>query len=363
MVLIGIISQALLYFCFALLVGSFLLYIVPSIYRPDINVPKGALMLALGGIAILSFIPVFQVILHLYQDIGLARTFQSVIFTFEIGKSWVFTYIIANILFIFVVWFDYRKNSLYSYIGIILTFILILALGWSSHASSYVQIKGFFSHTTHFTAVSLWVGILMVVSWFSNDKSNWHKFLKWFTPVALLCFGITIVTGLVLMSFVMEFKDYTNSWMIPYGQALLIKHLLIIPLLLFASFNSLFIRKKLNNVTNFNPIPWLRIESIVILFIFSATAALGQQSPPHESTLTNEGVSKLFLIFYQGQFTTEMKVDFVLNWTSISFFMFSVLFLVLIVLSFIKKAPARIAFLMALLFVVCGYLSLILSIK
>ena len=44
MIVIGTITQALLYLCFAILMGSFLLYLVPNTHRPDINVPKGALM-------------------------------------------------------------------------------------------------------------------------------------------------------------------------------------------------------------------------------------------------------------------------------------------------------------------------------
>ena len=128
MIVIGIISEALLYLCFAFLIGSFILYLVPNTHRPDINVPKGVLMTATGGIAIFSFIPVLQLILYLSPDIGFAQTLQSVLFTFEVGKAWIFTYILSNLLFIFVIWFDYRKRALYAYIGIVFTFILILAL-------------------------------------------------------------------------------------------------------------------------------------------------------------------------------------------------------------------------------------------
>ncbi|MFZ0446317.1 MAG: hypothetical protein WAM95_17125 [Bacillus sp. (in: firmicutes)] len=66
---IGIISEPLLYLCFSIIIGSFLLSIVPSTYRPDFNVPKGVLMAATAGIAIFSFVPVLQIILYLYQDI------------------------------------------------------------------------------------------------------------------------------------------------------------------------------------------------------------------------------------------------------------------------------------------------------
>lgn len=55
--------------------GSFILRIVPSSHRPDFNVKKRILMAATAGIAMLSFIPVLQVIFYLYQDIGFAETF------------------------------------------------------------------------------------------------------------------------------------------------------------------------------------------------------------------------------------------------------------------------------------------------
>lgn len=363
MILLGTITQALLYLCFAILVGSFTLNLVPNTHRPDLNVPRGALMLASGGIAILSFFPVLQVILYLSPDIGFSQTLQSVLFTFEVGKAWMFTFILSNLLFIFVILFDYLNKTLYAYIGLAFTFIMILTLGWSSHASSYDQVWGFFSNTAHFTAVSVWVGILFVVSWFSKNHSNWSMFLKWFTPVAIVCFVSTIITGLVLMSFVVEFDDYTNAWMFPYGQSLLIKHLLIIPLLVFATINSLLIKKKLKKDSNFNPRPWARTESMIILLIFSATAALGQQSPPHETTVSSTGISKLFLLFYQGQFQPEMTVQLGLTPISIALIILSVLFLALIILSFIKKPPLIIPFLMSVLLVICLYLSLLLGIK
>ena len=96
MIVIGTITQALLYLCFALSLGSFILYLVPNTHRPDINVPKGVLMTATGGIAIFSSFPVLQLILYLSPDIGFAQTLQSVLFTFEVGKAWIFTYILSN---------------------------------------------------------------------------------------------------------------------------------------------------------------------------------------------------------------------------------------------------------------------------
>jgi putative copper export protein len=53
------------------------------------------------------------------------------------------------------------------------------------------------------------------------------------------------------MTVVVDYKDYMNSWMLPYGQALLIKHLLIIPLIIYAFINSVFIRRELKKECSF----------------------------------------------------------------------------------------------------------------
>jgi putative copper resistance protein D len=165
------------------------------------------------------------------------------------------------------------------------------------------------------------------------------------------------------MTFVVDFTEYTNTWMLPYGQFLLIKHLLIIPLLVFACINSLFIKKKVQNDSNFNPKPWARVESLVALLIFSVTAALSNQAPPSESTFKNEGPSKLFRYFYQGQNLEVMHVELTVNGTGLSFLVLSILLISLTMYAFLKKAPALVTFLLSIFFVFSSYLTLILSIK
>jgi putative copper export protein len=365
MIIVTILSETFLYLCFSLLIGAFGISIVPQSYKPEIRIRKGLLMSATGGIAIFSFVPVLSLILHLYHDFGFFNTLQSVLYTFEVGKAWIFTFILANFLFIYIVWVDYRKKPIYALIGLIFTFLLLLALGWSSHASSLDQWKGFLIHTTHFTAVSVWVGVLIVVSWFSSHPSNWIPFLRWFRPLAMICFIATILSGLALMSFVVDWKDYPTSWSISYGQTLLFKHLLIIPLMAYAFINSFLVRKRLLLDTSYNPIRWTRAESIVILAIFSITAALGQQSPPHEIAfmIKTEGVSPLFSTIFRGNIDPELVVHFSVNGMSLAFFTLSVLFLAMIIFSFMKKVPAIVSLFMCFLFVLSGYLALVLSLQ
>jgi len=362
MLFIVILSQTLLYLCFAITLGSFILYLIPANYRPTINVSKRVLLLAISGIAILSFFPVLQIILYLTPKLGFEITLEAVLLTYEVGKSWLMTLVLASILFIVVVCYDYKKKAYTSYIGIAISLMLIFTIGWSGHASTINHFTGVLSHTLHFTAVSVWVGILIVISWFSKDDSNWSNLLKWFTPVAIACFTATILTGLILMNFAMELRDYPDTWLVPYGQSLLIKHVLIIPLMIYAVVNGLIIRNKLNKDSSFNPIAWTRMESIVILLIFSATAALGQQSPPQEIKVTNEELSPLFKLFYQGQFQPNMTVQLFPNATSIFLLVLAILFFALMMISYMKKAPSPFSLLMSVLLAFSLYLSVMLSI-
>lgn len=50
------------------------------------------------------------------------------------------------------------------------------------------------------------------------------------------------------MKLVVNPRDYVSSWMLPYGQALLVKHIIFIPLLVFAGINGLLIRKQINSL-------------------------------------------------------------------------------------------------------------------
>ena len=345
--------------------GSFILHTVPKDVRPEIIVPKKVLLITLIGIALLSFIPSLQLILAFYKDIGLSVTIQSVIFTFEIGKAWLITVFFAIILFIYLILFDIRRKESYSYVGIIITIGLIIAMGWASHASSQVGFSGFVAHSFHFLAVSTWIGILLIVGWFATDYNNWLNFLKWFSPVAITCLLVTIGTGLYLMNVVVEFKDYANAWKLTYGQALLLKHILIIPLLTFAFINSILIRKRLKNVENFNPRPWTKVESLVVLFLFVATSVLGQTSPPHDiaTTFAMEGPAKLFDLLYPGSITRDLDVVLVFGVNNISLLVLALLFIGLTIIAFIKKAPAILSFIMSVLSVITIYLSLMFSIQ
>ncbi|WP_144509806.1 copper resistance D family protein [Bacillus sp. FJAT-22090] len=358
------ISEALLYMCFALLMGSYIFTLFPADLKPKIVVPKTAKIWAVAGIILFSFMPLLDLVIFLYDDYGLFQSLKSIIFTFEVGKSWLFMAIITLILGLYIYFFDRKTAAIYSIVGIILLFVLIGGVGWSSHASSIYPVRGFLTHFTHFASVVIWVGVLMVISWFSTNTENWLRFLKWFHIVALYCFSIVIITGLSLMTFSMEWSAYPDSWMLSYGQSLLIKHLLIIPLIGYAFINGIVMKKKLQKDADFDPRPWTRIEFFIILLIFTATAALSQQSPPSNLAhiLSSEGISPLFALFYDGAVQPSLNVQFTPEFDGVLLGFVAFLFLIVSILSFFKKMPPIFSFIMSILVVISAYLAILLSV-
>lgn len=358
------ISESLLYLCFSLLMGAFIIQFIPERLKPTIYIPKRLIQLSVLGIVFFSAAPVIRIILFLYEDIGLITTMENVLGGFDVGKAWNFTIIIAVFFYLFVSLFPVLKSKLLSGISLAFTLVLLLALGWASHAASLTEWSGFVTHSLHFLAVTVWVGILLVVGWCSKNQENWLSYLKWFTPLAIICFLIISGTGLFLMTLVIDVNEYGDAWMLPYGQALLVKHLTIIPILFFAFINGFWIRRKLKQQEQFNPIPWLKFESILLFLTFVSTGVLGQQEPPHsiEITLAGSGPSTVFNYFYSGVIDPSMSLQFGFNTLSILFFIVAIIFMCLILYSFKKKTSAVVPFFMGMFCTISLYFGLMASV-
>ncbi|MDF2789938.1 MAG: copper resistance protein CopD, partial [Neobacillus sp.] len=97
--------------------------------------------------------------------------------------------------------------------------------------------------------------------------------------------------------------------------------------------------------------------------VFSITGALRQVSPPHElsSMIRAEGASKLFSFFHPGEI--HFPINFSPGIVSIILFLIAILFLALVIVTFIKKAPKALALIMSLLFIVSGYIGFMLSLS
>lgn len=359
------ISESLLYLCFSLLMGAFIIQFVPVQFKPTIHISKRLIQLAVLGVVFFSAAPVIRIILFLYEDIGLFATMESVLSGFEVGMAWNLTVILAIFFYLFVSLFPVLKNKVLSGIALAFTLVLLLALGWASHAASLTEWSGFAFHSLHFLAVTVWVGILLIVGWCSKDQLNWANYVKWFTPLAIVCFLTIAATGFFLMTLVIDVKEYGDAWMVPYGQALLMKHLTLVPVLFFAIINGFWIRRKLKRQEQVNTIAWLKVESILLFFTFVFTGVLGQQEPPHsiEITLAGSGPSPIFDYFYSGVIDPAMSLQFGLNTIAILFFAVAIIFMWLIMYSFRKKTSAAIPFFMGMFCVISLYFGLMASVQ
>ncbi|HZG70655.1 MAG TPA: CopD family protein, partial [Chondromyces sp.] len=312
--------------------------LIPSNKKPSLYIHKRWLQLSVLGITLFSFMPVGYLAFTLHQNTGLFLSIQDLFFSIEIGKAWIATFVISIFFFLFISFFPVLENKRYSIISILFILFLIFTIGWASHPASTTDWTGFLYHSVHFMAVSVWTGVLFIVSWFSKNQENWLAFLKWFTPVAVVCFGLTALSGFMMMTIIVDPADYVNSWMLDYGQGLLIKHILILPLLFFAFINGFWIKRQLRRGTDYHPIPWVKAESVLLLLIFSATAVLGQQEPPRniESMVGSSNVSSLFYYIY-GETIPALPVQLGVHFMNLSLFGLSILFLILALWSFINK--------------------------
>lgn len=356
-------SETLLYLCFSLLMGTFLIQLVPARLKPEVTVPKRILQLAILGVIFFSLAPIIRLVLFLYEDIGLALTIQNVVSGFEVGKAWTVTILVSFFFYLYVSLVPVLKKKIFAGIGLLFTLVLLLALGWSSHAASLTEGSGFVFHSLHFLAVIIWVGLLLIVGWFSKNQENWIRFLNWFTPVAITCFVIIVGSGIFIMTLVIDLNEYRNAWTVPYGQALLVKHLTIVPVLFFAFINGFWIKRKMQKQNGINPLPYFRAESLFLLFTFAATAVLGQQEPPHsiEITLKSIGPSPIFDFFYAGNIDPAGSLAFNSNFISASFFGLTIVLIGLLLYSFYKKTPVSVPFFMGLLTILALYMGFMTS--
>ncbi|WP_026564123.1 copper resistance D family protein [Bacillus sp. UNC41MFS5] len=344
------------YLLYSILVGHVALQFVPETNKPKINIPVPVLLLSTLGIIIFSLGPIAQTVSYFQGGVGLPLAIKSVLLDFQVGKAWIFIGFMATFLYLAIL----LKGS--KYVQTILLLLMILAVGYSSHSASLSFWPGLLSHSTHFLIITLWTGILIHVAWFSKEWSNWSEFLRWFTPFAVFCIIIIIISGIYLMLFVVEPRDYVQTWVLPYGQMLLLKHISIVPVLVFALINGVLSRKVLKLPT-FNPKPWVKAESVILLLVFYFTAVMGTLSPPHEVefTVKSEGASKWVEWLLGKNILSTLQLDLVPSIQTGLLIIVSILFLLMIIISF-KRVKPILGVLFGVGFIVALYFGLILSI-
>lgn len=380
MILITI-TEVILYICFSILFGALLLALVPETKKPPVYIPQRLQILAAALIPVAAFMPVFDVARTLGAGMDLNFILQSVLFSFEIGQAWMLILIISLVMMIVLLGKNLSDNKQLNFWALLLALFMLLAYTKSSHAAT-ISDWGFLWHTLHFLGVSVWIGILLMVSWFAKNKENWSTFLKWFTPLALTCLFVVIVSGYFTMSIdIASYDDpnasvvqeYSDSLIVNYGQALFLKHLFIISLIMFAVFNGILFRKK-SEVDSFNPFKWARAESVYALIVFGLTAFMGQSWPPHQlySLINTEGPSPLFQAIYDGEMITTIQnagqtgifhVAMSFGLESYLLFAMSILFLAVMIFAAVKRHSIFAASFASLLMMLAVYFGVILGVQ
>ena len=357
------ISQALLYICLSILLGTFLLNVVPVKLRPAFFVPPKWLIISSAVIPLLTFVPVLYIILYISPRLGFIRALEVVITQYTIGIAWSFTFLLSSFL-IFVMIIAHRANKMsrvsINVFSIFITLGVIVTIAWASHASAVNMTLGIISDSIHLVAVCVWVGVVLIVAWFSTNTENWSNFLSWFSLVAISCFGATAISGFLLLDVLVP--DYVDSWIVSYGQGLFIKHLFILPLLFYAAINGLLVKYKLSIDSTYNPLRGIKVESVILLSIFTLTAFFSQSSPPHGSFVNKEAISPLFELFHDVTSSTTNGLQFVSNGIAIAFVFGSMVLLGLNLFAYIKKAPVWLLYFLVVLFISCIYITFMLSV-
>ena len=142
------------------------------------------------------------------------------------------------------------------------------------HVSTLDPVYGFIAQFVHVYAIAVWFGLLLV----QRRKCELASRAKMVFSASVVCMGLIVLAGVMLTIYVSP--DYITSWVLPYGQALLVKHLLMLPLLAIAFSNGFLYRYKIKKENNFRPLGWFRAESVIAFFILLTTAFMSQQAPP-----------------------------------------------------------------------------------
>lgn len=345
-------ADVLLYIAFSYLAGSVVLQFVPEDRKPPLVESKILLLLSTAGIIVLSFGPIYELALFLQSTQGWSEAYLNAITGFRVGQGWMITLLLSIILALSIYFGGSR------YIQALYLFLLILTVGFYSHISTLDLWAGFALHSIHILFMSMWAGVLLHVAWFAKDGTNWRRFLAWFTPFSFFSVAAVIVSGIVIMFFFVAPADYANSWALPYGQLLLLKHISIIPVLLAALINGVLNRQKV-----FRQV-WLKVENILLLIVFIFTAFMSKQAPPHDvnDTLRIEG-GGWFIEQFAGPLYIPLtaEVDWTLNGSLLMGL--GLLLLALMLVGFFRQLNAWLSLLFSIGFIICFYVGLMLNLS
>ncbi|WP_422124443.1 hypothetical protein DHX103_06400 [Planococcus sp. X10-3] len=350
MILFTIVSDFLLYVLVSFLAGIIVLQFVPEHRKPAISVKKPAILLAIAAVPLLSAAPTIQLMGLLMNNAGFGSALWTAVSEFQVGQSFAFS------LFLAFFWFGATAVNSSKYIQAFWLLLTIINMGFGSHAASLDLLPGLLGHTLHFLSLSLWAGVLIIITWFSPALTNWRSFLKWFTPFAFGMMAIILLSGFAVWLLFSRPADYTASWVLPYGQMLLLKHLSILPLLAAAFLNGF------GNQTKEPSHKGLKLETFMLGLVFLFTASMSKLAPPHavNNTFLTEGAAPFIETLIGEQFLPIIP-QFVLSMNGILLLIVGTFFIALMIMSFFRTIPFWLSSTFGVGFILCVYLGIMLN--
>lgn len=274
-------GEPLLYLCFAVIIG-WLTVIRAGEAEIAAQIPKPLVITAICGIGVLSFLPLLRIVLFFAGNAGFAVSLRNVLFSLAEGKAYGWTLLFCLLMLAAVcvkpLHLSIRKAGWGWWLCCILCLGLAISVNWFSHMTANYGLAGLLVHLIHFLSVMIWSGTLLAAGWFKPTSSSWSGFLKWFHILAMVAMTLIIGSGWLMSAALIP--QIATAAVSSYGKALLLKHLLIIPLLLFGFINGFLIKRKLSQNHSYQPTTWIRAEAVLVLAIYIITGYMNQQATP-----------------------------------------------------------------------------------
>ncbi|REK76719.1 copper resistance D family protein [Paenibacillus paeoniae] len=289
--------ETLLYLSFAFTGGFILLLFVPEGSKPQMKIPFDLFQYGLLAIPVFSFMSILRTsfILRAFaENMPYYELLLIVLKDYKFGNAWIWMLIGGAAMYAIAQLFR-PKIHRFKWLLAGIWCLTVLAHGWASHPAGFSSL-GFVYQSVHVAAVSLWLGVLILVAWFTSGSLNWKPFVRWYTPMAVSSMLLIVFAGFAMMYILVD--GYFRSWGINYGEALLLKHLVFLPLLLLAFMNGFLTKISKQGKDERKLIRWLRIETVIALAILAITAYMGMQEPPHEGEFEDPVPSGLFTLLH-----------------------------------------------------------------
>lgn len=359
--MIASLANVVSYVCFSILVGYFFLHLVRDDRRPSVHVPTWLVRGATIAVPFLFLVPVIRLITTLYFqfNVSISDALVTVLLEYASGQAWLLSVVLAALLL------SMRSLPLTrgrSGIALVTVLLLIVIASWSSHGAAVAGWLGFVGNTLHLLAVSTWIGVLLIVAWFTKEWKEPLLFYRWFSLVAVGAVAVIIVSGLMLMSAIVP--EYVQSWLLSYGHLLFIKHLLFLPLLAFGAHHFLLGIRKGQNKPVSNVLRSFRFESLIALVIFAISAVMTEQTPPHEvaQTLQTEVVSKVMRWFIGEDQLAIAAIQLAPSWLGWLLLLTALLFFTIAWVLLVRTHSFRMVLLCFLLSILTGYSAVMTSV-